>query len=121
MGVGGGERPSSGAATSLAAWRGSAGSEHARRFPNRCARARTHSLVMSRELPSTNWIALLVFVTTGYALSFAEGRVTTLRDLTGAQVDLLPGMMVYAAMAFRIEIVLGCAALFGVFYDSLSA
>jgi rod shape-determining protein MreD len=76
---------------------------------------------MSRELPSTNWIALLVFVTTGYALSFAEGRVTTLRDLTGAQVDLLPGMMVYAAMAFRMEIVLGCAALFGLFYDSLSA
>ncbi len=76
---------------------------------------------MSRELPSTNWVALTVFVATGYAVAFAEGRVTTLRDLTGAQVDLLPGLMVYAAMAYRMEVVLGCAFLFGLLYDSLSA
>jgi len=76
---------------------------------------------VSRELPTTNWVALAVFVTTGYAVSFAEGRVTALRDLTGAQIDLLPGMMVYAAMAYRTVIVLGCAALFGLFFDSLSA
>jgi rod shape-determining protein MreD len=76
---------------------------------------------MNRELPPTNWVALVVFVTTGYAASFAEGRVTAIRDLTGAQIDLLPGMMVYAAMAYRMEIVLGVAALFGLFYDSLSA
>jgi rod shape-determining protein MreD len=75
---------------------------------------------MSRELPATNWVALSVFVTAGYAVAFAEARVTALRDLTGAQVDLLPGLMVYAAMAFRTEIILGCAALFGLFYDSLS-
>jgi len=76
---------------------------------------------MSRDLPPTNWVALLVFIMTGYAVSFAEARVMVIRDLTGAQVDLLPGMMVYAAMAFRLEIVLGCAALFGLFHDSLSA
>ena len=76
---------------------------------------------MSRELPSTNWVALVVFLTAGYALVFAQGRITTLRDLTGAQVDFLPGLMVYAAMAFRTEIVLGCALFFGLFYDSLSA
>jgi rod shape-determining protein MreD len=76
---------------------------------------------MSRELPPTNWIALTVFVTAGYAIAFAEGRVTFLKELTGAQVDLLPGLMVYAAMAYRTELVLGCALLFGLFYDALSA
>lgn len=76
---------------------------------------------MSRELPSTNWVALIVFLTTGYAVTFAEARVSFVRDLTGAQIDLLPGMMVYAAMAYRTEIVLVVAALFGAFYDSLSA
>ncbi len=76
---------------------------------------------MNRELPPTNRVALVVFLTTGYAVSFAEARISVLRDLTGAQVDLLPGLMIYAAMAYRFEIVLGCAALFGLFYDSLSA
>lgn len=79
------------------------------------------ALPMSRELPSTNWVALAVFVSVGYAVAFAQSRVMFLRDLTGAQVDFLPGLMVYAAMAFRMEIVLACAAIFGLFYDSLSA
>ena len=76
---------------------------------------------MSRELPPTNWVALTVFVAAGYAITFAQGRITVLREWTGAQVDLLPGLMVYAAMAFSGEVVLGCALLFGIFYDSLSA
>jgi rod shape-determining protein MreD len=76
---------------------------------------------VNRDLPSTNWVALTVFVTAGYAVAFAQGRITFLRELTGAQVDFLPGLMVYAAMAYRPELVLGCAFLFGAFYDSLSA
>lgn len=76
---------------------------------------------MSRELPSTNWVALSVFAIVGYVMVFAQARVTAFRDLTGAQLDFLPGLMVYAAMAFRLELVLGCAALFGLLFDSLSA
>jgi rod shape-determining protein MreD len=76
---------------------------------------------MSRELPTTNWVALAVFAMTGYVITFAGSRVMFFRDLTGAQLDVLPGMMVYAAMAFRTDVVLGCGCLFGLFYDSLSA
>lgn len=75
---------------------------------------------MNRELPSTNWVALSVFVITGYAVVFGQARFTAFRDFTGVQPDLLPGMLVYAALAFRLEIVLGCAAVFGLLFDSLS-
>jgi rod shape-determining protein MreD len=76
---------------------------------------------MNRELQSTNWVALTVFAVTGYALIFAEARFTAFRDLTGAQIDFLPGLIVYASLVFRLEIVLGCAAAFGLLFDSMSA
>src|SRR3954468_22544519 len=63
----------------------------------------------------------MVFIVAGYALIFAESRFTAFRDFTGTQIDFLPGLMVYAALAFRLDIVLGCACLFGLLYDSLSA
>jgi rod shape-determining protein MreD len=47
--------------------------------------------------------------------------VNFLRDFIGAQVDFLPGLMVYAAMAYRRTIVLASAALLGLFFDALSA
>jgi rod shape-determining protein MreD len=37
------------------------------------------------------------------------------------QLDLLPGMIIYAALVFRMEVVLLCAAVFGLLFDSLSA
>jgi rod shape-determining protein MreD len=76
---------------------------------------------VTRELQPTNWVALSVFLITGYALIFAESRFTAFRDFTGVQIDFLPGLMMYAALVFRMEIVLGCAAVFGLLFDSLSA
>lgn len=75
---------------------------------------------MSRELQPTNGVMLLVFLLTGYFMVFAQARLTWFRDLTGAQVDVLPGMIVYAAMAFPLGTVMLCAGVFGLLYDSCS-
>jgi len=75
---------------------------------------------MSRELQSTNRVMLLVFLFTGYLAIFAQSKFTWFRDLTGAQIDLLPGMIVYAAMAFHLGTVMLCAAVFGLLIDSCS-
>lgn len=75
---------------------------------------------MSREVQPTNGVTLLVFLITGYVAIFAQARFTFFRDFFGAQPDLLPGMIVYAAMAFRLETVMLCTVIFGSFFDALS-
>jgi rod shape-determining protein MreD len=76
---------------------------------------------VNHEIRPTNWVALTVFIVAGYALIFAESRFTAFRDFTGTQIGFVPGLMVYAALGFRLEIALGCACLFGLLFDSLSA
>jgi rod shape-determining protein MreD len=75
---------------------------------------------MSREVQPTNGVTLLVFLITGYVLIFAQARFTFFRDFFGAQPDLLPGMMVFAAFAFRLETVMYCAVTFGLMLDAFS-
>lgn len=75
---------------------------------------------MSRELPPTNGLVVLVFFATGYAVIFAQSQLTAFRTWTGVQPDLLPGLMVCAALSFRWEIALGAAAFLGLLHDSLS-
>jgi rod shape-determining protein MreD len=76
---------------------------------------------MSREIARTHWLSVTVFILTGYVLAFAQARVTALRDAMHTQPDFLPGLMVYAGLAFRLEVILACAALLGILFDSLSA
>jgi rod shape-determining protein MreD len=76
---------------------------------------------MSRELQKTNQVLLVAFLVTGYLVIFAQARFTAFRDLVGAQPDLLPGMIVFAAMAFHLGTVMLCAAVFGLLFDSFSA
>jgi rod shape-determining protein MreD len=76
---------------------------------------------MNREFRPTNWLAVMVFLVTGYALIFAQARVELFRHLTGTQLDFIPGMMVYAALAFRLEIILLCSLVLGCLFDSLSS
>ena len=76
---------------------------------------------MSRELQKTNQVLLIVFLVTGYLVIFAQARLTAFRDFTGAQLDLLPGMIVFAAMVFQLGTVILCAAVFGLLFDSFSA
>ena len=75
---------------------------------------------MSREVQPTNGVTLLVFLITGYVIIFAQGKFTFFRDFFGAQPDLLPGMIVYAAMAFKLETVMVCVCIFGLLFDSFS-
>ncbi|MGZ8899114.1 MAG: rod shape-determining protein MreD [Limisphaerales bacterium] len=75
---------------------------------------------MSREIQSTNGVTLLVFMITGYVIIFAQARFTFFRDFFGAQPDLLPGLIVFAAMAFRLETVMTCALVFGLLFDAFS-
>jgi rod shape-determining protein MreD len=76
---------------------------------------------MSREVQPTNGVTLLVFLITGYAAIFAQAKFTFFRDFFGAQPDLLPGLVVYAAMAFKLETVMLCTIIFGSLFDALSA
>jgi rod shape-determining protein MreD len=76
---------------------------------------------MSREVQPTNGVTLLVFLITGYAVIFAQAKFTFFRDFFGAQPDLLPGMIVFAAMAFRLETVMLCTVVFGSLFDALSS
>jgi rod shape-determining protein MreD len=64
---------------------------------------------------------VLAFLLAGYGLIFAQSRVTFVRDLVGTQPDFLPGLMVYAGLAFPLEITVLCAVALGVLFDSLSA
>ena len=75
---------------------------------------------MSRELQRTNQVLLVVFLVTGYLVIFAQARLDGFRHITGVQPDLLPGMIVFAAMAFQMGTVLLCAAVFGLLFDSFS-
>lgn len=76
---------------------------------------------MSREVQPTNGVTLLVFIITGYSVIFTQAKFTFFRDFFGAQPDLLPGMIVYAALAFKLESVMLCAVLFGSFFDAFSS
>lgn len=76
---------------------------------------------MKHEQQSTHWVSVGVFLLTGYLLIFAQARISALRDLIGTQPDFLPGLMVYAGLAFRLEIILSCAVVLGILFDALSA
>jgi rod shape-determining protein MreD len=76
---------------------------------------------MRRNPESTHWLSVFVFVLTGYTLIFAQARLTLVRDALHTQPDFLAGLIVYAGLAFRLEITLGCAAVLGLLFDSVSA
>lgn len=52
---------------------------------------------------------------------FASGAFNGLRQLLGAQVDLLPALMVYAALSSGPAMMITLAVVGGLFFDTLSA
>lgn len=54
-------------------------------------------------------------------LVFAGGAFTGLRSLLGAQVDLLPALMVYTALSSGPFMMITLAVVGGLFFDTLSA
>jgi rod shape-determining protein MreD len=67
---------------------------------------------------ATQTILILVFA---FLAVFAESVLSAPRNLLGAQIDLLPGLMVYTALTTDIWAVALLAILGGLGFDSLSA
>src|SRR5216117_4569684 len=65
-----------------------------------------------------NTIAILLLA---YLAVFLESYFRGLRNLVGAQIDLLPALMVYASLSAGISTVALLATLGGLWFDSLSA
>lgn len=65
-----------------------------------------------------NTIALLIVV---YVVVFCQATFTSVRQLLGVQLDLLPGLVVYASLSRGILTVTLVAVCGGLWIDSLSA
>jgi rod shape-determining protein MreD len=63
----------------------------------------------------------ILILAAAFLAVFAEAAVQLPRQLFGAQVDLLPVLMIYAALNTNVVIVSLLAALGGLWFDALSA
>ena len=68
-----------------------------------------------------NWLNALFILVTAFLAVFCEAAFNGVRHLIGAQVDLLPALMVYAGLCANITTVTLLALLGGFWFDSLSA
>lgn len=64
---------------------------------------------------------ILALVLAAYLCVFAQGRVDWFRNLVGAQVDFLPGLVVVAAMLFGVPSALAVSLVGGILFDSISS
>lgn len=68
-----------------------------------------------------NVLNSILVLATAFLCVFGEAVLTGPRNLLGAQIDLLPALMIYAALNCDILIVCLLAILGGLWFDSLSA
>ena len=67
-----------------------------------------------------NWLNTIFILALAYVAAFLEGRFELMRDILGAQITLLPALMVYTSLTAGIGAV-GLLAVFGgLWRDSLS-
>jgi cell shape-determining protein MreD len=71
-----------------------------------------------QKMSTLNSILILLVA---FLAVFCESAFSGIRNLLGAQIDLLPALMVYAALSAGLPTVTLVAALGGLFFDSLSA
>ena len=67
--------------------------------------------------PLNSILVLLV----AFVAVFLEASVNGLRNLLGAQIDLLPALMVYASLSAGLTTVMALSVLGGLWFDTLSA
>ena len=67
------------------------------------------------------WLRTLLILAAAYLAVFWEAAFPGVRHLLGAQVDLLPPLMVYASLNAGLPTVCLLACLGGLWFDSLSA
>jgi cell shape-determining protein MreD len=68
-----------------------------------------------------NWFSTIIVFLTAFLAVFWEAAFNALRHWVGAQIDLLPALMVYVALSGSIGMVASFAVLGGLWFDSLSA
>ena len=68
-----------------------------------------------------NWLNTLAIVLAAFLAVFLQSYVRGVRNLLGAQIDLLPALMVYAGLTGGIATIALVATLGGLWFDSLSA
>src|SRR4051794_21025575 len=68
-----------------------------------------------------NWLPTILVLTVAFLAVFLQGTVNGLRYVLGAQMDVLPGLMVYASLTAGIGTVAALALCGGLWFDSLSA
>jgi len=68
-----------------------------------------------------NWFNAILILLAAFVVVFAQASFSTIRDLIGVQVDLLPSLVVYASLSSRLETVALVAVCGGLWFDSLSA
>src|SRR6266550_2728378 len=68
-----------------------------------------------------NWLNTISILLIAFMAVFLESYVRLLRNLIGAQLDLLPALMVYAGLSAGISTVALLATLSRLWFDSLSA
>ena len=71
-----------------------------------------------QEMSTLNSILILLVA---FLAVFCESAFSGIRNLLGAQIDLLPPLMVYAALSAGLPTVTMVAVSGGLFFDSLSA
>src|SRR3954466_11152792 len=68
-----------------------------------------------------NVLQNILLLATGFVLVFLQASFTPVRSILGAQVDLLPSLMVYASLSSGVTAITLLALLGGLWMDSLSA
>jgi rod shape-determining protein MreD len=68
-----------------------------------------------------NWLNTLFILLAAFLAVFWEAAFNGIRHLLGAQIDLLPPLMVYASLTASLETVVFLALCGGLWFDSLSA
>ena len=68
-----------------------------------------------------NWLNTIFILALAYVAVFLEGTLDLFRDVLGAQITLLPALMVYTSLTAGVGTVAALAVCGGLLRDSLSA
>jgi cell shape-determining protein MreD len=68
-----------------------------------------------------NWFESFLLLAVAFALVFLQSTVTVLRDAVGAQIDLLPSLVVYVSLSRGVPTLTLLAVAGGLWFDTLSA
>lgn len=68
-----------------------------------------------------HWLNLTIILIAGWVIAFAQSAFASVSQLTGAQIDLLPALMICASLTCGMSGVLFLACVGGLGFDTLSA